>query len=63
MLDLEEEVRRIRCKSKEDEVRHEDELRIDPRGEIVINGFKGVEEGVAPIDLYSTSILKGGGRE
>ena len=58
---LVEEVRRLRCKGKEDERRNEDGLRIDLRGDFVINGVEGVEEGVAPIDPYSTSILKEGG--
>ena len=55
---LEEEVHRIRCKGEEDEGRHEDGSRIDPRGDVVINGVEGVEEGVAPID--PSSISKGG---
>ena len=54
-------MQRLRRKSKEDEGRHKDGLRIDPRGEVFINRTKGVEEGVAPIDPYSTSIKKGGG--
>ena len=58
MRDLEEEVRMLRCKGEED-----DGSRIGPRGDIVINGVGGVEEGVAPIDPSSTSISKGGGRE
>ena len=53
---MEEEVRRLRCKSEEDKGRHEDGSRIDPRGDVVINGAKGVEKGLAPIDPYSTSI-------
>ena len=63
MRDLEEEVRRIRCKGKEDEGRHKDGSRIDPRDDVVINGVEEVEEGVASIDSPSTSISKGGGRE
>ena len=55
---LEKEVCRLRCKGKEDERRNEDGLRIDMRGDVVINGVEGVEEGVAPIDPYSASILK-----
>ena len=47
MRDLEEEVRRLRCKGEEDEGRHEDGSRIDPRGDVVTNGVEGVEEGVA----------------
>ena len=31
------------------------------RGEIFINEVEGFEEGVAPIDPYLISILKGGG--
>ena len=58
MRDLEEEVRKIRCKGEEEEGRHEDGSRIDPRGDVVINGVEGVEEEVAPID--PTSISKGG---
>ena len=58
---MEEEARRLRCKGEEDEGRHEDGLRIDPRGEVVINGVEGVEEGVAPIDPSPPSISKGGG--
>ena len=54
-------MRRIRCKGEEDEGRPEDRSRIDPRGDVFINGVEGVEEGVAPMDLYSTSISKGGG--
>ena len=53
---MEEELRRIRCKVKDYEGRHEDGSRIDPRGDVVINGAKGVEKGLAPIDPYSTSI-------
>ena len=58
---LEEEVHRLRCKGKEDEGRHNDGLRIDPRGDVVIHGVGGVDEGVAPTDLSSNSILKEGG--
>ena len=36
-------------------------MRIDPRVDVVINSFEVVEGLVAPIDLYLTSILKGGG--
>ena len=36
-------------------------MRIDTRGDVVINRVEGVEEKVAPIDHYLTSILKGGG--
>ena len=54
---------RLSCKGKEDEKRHEDGLRIDPRAEVFIYGAKEVEEGVAPIDPSLTLILKGGGRE
>ena len=36
--DMEEEVRRLRCKGKEDEGHHKDGSRIDPRGNVVING-------------------------
>ena len=43
MQDLEEEVSRLRCKGKEDKGNHEDGSRIDMRGEVVINGVKGVE--------------------
>ena len=59
--DLEEEVRRFRCKGEENRGRHEDGSRIDLRGEVFINGVEGVEEGVAPIDPSLTSISKGGG--
>ena len=52
---MEDEVHRLRCKVKEDEGCHEDGSRIDPRGDVVINGIEGVEEGVAPIDPSSTS--------
>ena len=48
---LEEEVRRLRYKGEEDKGSHKDGLRIDLRGDVVINGVEGVEEGVAPIDL------------
>ena len=53
---MEEEVRRLRCKGEEDEGRHEDGLRIDPRGDVVINRVEGVEEVVAPIDPSSDSV-------
>ena len=46
-------------KGKEDEGRHKDWSRIYPWGDVVINRVKWVEEGVAPIDPYSTSISKG----
>ena len=52
---------RLRCKGEEDKGRHKDGSRIDMRGDVVINGVEGVEEGVAPIDPSSTSISKGGG--
>ena len=57
---MEEEVRMIRYKGKEYKGRHGHGPRIDLRGDVVINGVKGVEEGVAPIDPSSTSISKGG---
>ena len=60
---LEEEVRRLRCKSEEDEGRHEDGSRIDPRGDVIINRVEGFEDGVEQIDPSSTLISKGGGRE
>ena len=60
MQDMEEEVIRLRCKGEEDKGSHEDGSRIDLRGDVVINGVEGVEEGVAPIDPSSTSISKGG---
>ena len=53
--DLEEEVRRLRCKGEEDKERQEDASRIDLRGDVVINRVEGVEEGVAPIDPSSIS--------
>ena len=52
---------RLRCKGEEDKSRHEDGSRIDLKGDIVINGVEGVEEGLVPIDPSSTSISKGGG--
>ena len=52
---------RLRCKGKEDERRNMDGLRIDMRGDVVINGLEVVEEGVSKIDLYSASIFKEGG--
>ena len=52
---------RLKCKGEEDEGRHEDGSRIDPRGDVVINGVDGVKEGVAPIDPSSNSILIEGG--
>ena len=58
---LEEEVRRLRCKGEEDEGRNENGSRIDLRGDVVINGVEGAEEGLEPIDMYSTLVLKGGG--
>ena len=61
MRDLEEEVCMVRCKGEEEEGRHEYGSRIDPRSDVVINGVEGVDEGVEPIDLSLTSILKGGG--
>ena len=61
MLDLEEEVHRLRCKDEEEEGRHKDGSRIDPRGDVVINGVEGVEEGVEPIDPSLTLISKRGG--
>ena len=61
MLDLKEEVCMLRCKGKNYGGRQEDGSRIDPRGDVVINGVAVVEEVVAPIDPYSTSISKGGG--
>ena len=60
MKDLEEEMQRLRFKGEEGEGRHEDGSRIDHRSDFVINAVEGVEEGVAPIDPYSTSISKGG---
>ena len=54
--DMEEEVRRLRCKGEEEEGRHENGSRIDPRGDVIINEFKGVEEGVSPIYPSLTSI-------
>ena len=56
MQDLEEEVHRIRCKGEYYKGSHENGSRIDPRGDIVINGVKVVEEEVALINLSSTSI-------
>ena len=53
---MEEEVCRLRCKGEEDNGRHKDGLRIDLRGDVVINGVEGFEEGVAPIEPSSTSI-------
>ena len=41
--DLEEEVRRLRCKGQEDEGRHEDGSKIDLRGDVVINRVRGGE--------------------
>ena len=52
---------RLRCKGEEEEGRHKDGRRINPRGGAVVNRVKGVEEVVATIDPYLTSILKGGG--
>ena len=43
MQDLEEEVRRLRCKVEEDKGRHKDGSRIDLRGDIFINGVEGVD--------------------
>ena len=53
---MEEEVCRLRCKGEEDNGRHKDGLRIDLRGDVVINGSEGVEEELAPIDPSLTSI-------
>ena len=52
---------RIRCKGEEEKGRHKDGSSIDLRGDVVINGVEGVEEGVVPIDPSSTSISKVGG--
>ena len=52
---------RRRHEGEEEEEGQEDQSRIDQRGDVVINGVEGVEEGVAPID--PSSIKKGGGRE
>ena len=49
---MEEEVRRLRCKSEEEEERNKDGSRIAWIGDVVVNRVKGVEEGVAPIDVY-----------
>ena len=49
------------CKDEEDEGRNEDGSRIDMRGDVVINGVEGAEEVLAPIDMFSTLVLKGGG--
>ena len=47
----ERRARRIGCEGEEDEGRHEDGSRTDPRGDVVVNGVEGAEEGgVAPID-------------
>ena len=48
-------------KGKEYKGGHEYESSIDPRGDVVINGVEGVEEGLSPIDSPSTLISKGGG--
>ena len=53
---MEEEVCRLSCKGGEDKGRHKDGSRIDLRGDVVVNGVEGVEEGVAPIDPSLTSI-------
>ena len=58
---MKEEVRRLRCKGKEEERRNEDGFRINMRFDFIINGVKGFDEGVALIDPYSNSILKEGG--
>ena len=59
---LEKEVRRLRCEGEEDEGSHEDSSRIDPRGDIVVNKFKGADEGVAPIDpVFELRFRKGCG--
>ena len=52
---------RIRFKGKEDKGHHKDGPRIYLRDDVVINGFRGVEEVVAPIYPSSASISKGGG--
>ena len=38
---MKEEVRRLRCKGKEEEKRNEDGFRIDLRVDVVINRVKG----------------------
>ena len=59
---LEKEVRRLRCEGKQDEGRHEDGSRIDPRGDIVVNRVEGADEGVAPIDpVFELRFRKGCG--
>ena len=40
MQDLEEDMRRLRCKGEKEEGRHKDESRINPRGDIIINGVE-----------------------
>ena len=57
---MEEKVHRLRCNGEEYGGCHEDKLRIDQRGDVVINGIERFEEEVAPIDTSSTSISKGG---
>ena len=52
---------RLRCKGEEGKEHHEDGLRIDMGGDVVVNGVEGVEEGVAPIHPSLDSISKGGG--
>ena len=49
---LEEEVHWLRCKGEEDKGCNEDGSRIDMRGDVLIIGVKGAEEGLSPIDMF-----------
>ena len=53
-------MRRLMREGEEYKGCHEDWLKIDLRGDVVINRVEVVEEVVAPIDLSLTSISKGG---
>ena len=53
----------LRCKGTGDERRNKDWSSTDPRGDVIINGVKGVEEEVAIIKLSFGFISKRGGRE
>ena len=53
-------MRRLGYKGEEDKGRHKDGSRIDPRGDVFINGAEGIKEGIAPIDPSLTSILNRG---
>ena len=57
-------MRRLRCEDEEDEGRHEDGSRIDPRGDVVVNGVEGAEDEVASNDpVFEFDFERGRGLE